>query len=111
MERRVLLGVVTGGLLAVLLAAEAQTGKVFRVGFLTAYSSSAEAVVLESLRRGMRELGQAATHVDKIHKGAKPSSLPIEQPTKLELVINLKTAKALGLDDPAVAPAAGGSGD
>jgi putative ABC transport system substrate-binding protein len=57
-----------------------------RAGGLIAYSASVPAL-----------FARAAIYVDKILNGASPADLPVEQPTKFELVINLKTAKALGV--------------
>jgi putative ABC transport system substrate-binding protein len=68
---------------------------------MLSFRESVEAGGLKAHAVNMADfVGRAAVHVDKILKGAKPADLPVEQPTKFELVINLKPAKALGLAIP-----------
>ncbi len=72
-----------------------------RLPAISLWRSMAEAGLLMAYGPNLPdEFRRAAAYVDKILKGAKPADLPIEQPTKIELVINLKTAKALGLTIP-----------
>jgi putative tryptophan/tyrosine transport system substrate-binding protein len=66
----------------------------FRSDFVEAGGLMTYSVNYNDLARG------AATYVDKILKGAKPADLPVEQPKKFELIINLKTAKQIGLTIP-----------
>jgi len=73
----------------------------FRLPTMFSLRDHAEAGGLMSYGTDFNELARrGAVYVDKILKGAKPADLPVEQPTKFELVINLKTAKALGLTIP-----------
>jgi putative ABC transport system substrate-binding protein len=73
----------------------------YRLPAISRSPSFAQAGGLFQYGENPREMARrAATYVDKILKGAKPADLPVEQPTKFELVINLKTAKALGLTLP-----------
>jgi putative ABC transport system substrate-binding protein len=70
-------------------AAEAQPMAIPRVGVLFSYGPDIDVIVRH-----------AATHVQKVLKGARPSDTPVEHPTKFELIINMKTARAYGVTVP-----------
>jgi putative tryptophan/tyrosine transport system substrate-binding protein len=79
----------------------AELGLKHRLPIMSQFSRIVQAGGLMSYGPDLTDLfHRAASYVDKILKGAKPADLPIEQPTKFDLVINLKTAKALGLTIP-----------
>jgi putative ABC transport system substrate-binding protein len=79
----------------------AALGLKHRVVVISPFGDHAQAGMLASYRPAIADIyRRGASYVDKILKGAKPTDLPIEQPTTIELVINLRTAKTLGIAVP-----------
>jgi putative ABC transport system substrate-binding protein len=79
----------------------ASAAMAFRLPTISWFRAFAEAGGLMTYAPDERELlRRGASYIDRILKGAKPADLPVEQPTKFEFVINMKTAKALGLTIP-----------
>jgi putative ABC transport system substrate-binding protein len=89
---------------AMFLGERARIADLARTGALPAMYSQREFVAAGGLASSGPSLidmsSRGARHVDKILRGAKPSEVPVEQPTKFELVVNSRTAKALGLQLP-----------
>ena len=84
-----------------------QLALTYRIPAMYGLRTSTDAGGLISYGPNVRELYEyAAVFVAKFLRGVKPADLPVEQPTKIELVINLQTAKTLGMADPAIAAAA-----
>ena len=102
MKRCRLLVSLAAGAIAPLASLAQAPGKVWRAGFLSQrHVDFVEAGGLMSYGQNLREnYHRAATYVDKIFKGANPGELPVEQPTKFDLVLNMKTAQAPGLKVP-----------